>query len=820
MARATLAQAAVPDALLPIPATPLLGRAAELSSGCQLLQQQGVRLVTLTGPGGTGKTRLALQIATELNHLFVNGTFWISLAALSDATLVIPMIAQSLGLKDHGERPLLTKLKEVLQQQTVLLLLDNFEQVIAAAPQLAELLAGCASLKLLVTSRARLHIRDEYEFPVPPLSLPSSIRPGAPTASPSLPAGGTAELAQYAAIALFVERARAVKPDFRLTDDNAAAVSTICTRLDGLPLAIELAAAWIKLLSPQAMLSHLAHPMQWLTSGARDMPYRQQALRHTLQWSYDLLEPEEKRLFRCLGLFVNGCSLPAAESVWMAADTPLFSLLAALVDKNLLRQVSQSDGEPRLFMLETIRTYALEQLARHGEAEAAEQAHQTYFLTLAAQAEPQLTGPDQTLWISRLDRELDNIRAVLQNSLERGDGETAVQLGSCLWRFWYLRGYLGEGRRWLEAALASSDNVSLPLRVKAFSGAAFLAAHLSDYPQARAWGQKALTLAQTWGDKPAIAAALASLATTSIWQGHEESLKLYSQALALYQELNDATGISMTTTYLAFAHWFRGDYSQARQLFDEALIALRQAGNQSGTAFALYGLGFVALNQGDDKAAFRRYSEALTIMQGMGDKRGLIRAYYGLGRVALNQGNFAQARMNLVQSCALSAEVGEQWSMAAGLEGLAGLAAMTGKPTLAAHLLGTAEALWSRIGASMPPALRFWVDRDAALVRKALNGADFSLAYEAGRSWTADQAITQVVAQFAPTLSSGPSYGLTPREQEVLRLLAAGLTDPQIAEQLVIGVRTAQSHVRAILSKLGVNSRTAAARYALEQGLV
>jgi predicted ATPase/DNA-binding CsgD family transcriptional regulator len=742
------------------------------------------------------------------------------LAALSDASLVIPTIAQSLGLKDLGDRLLLPKLTEHLHQQTVLLLLDNFEQVIAAASQIAELLAGCVSLKLLITSRARLHIRGEYEFPVPPLSLPNAVRSPSSTASPSLPPGGTAEMAQFAAIVLFVERACAVKPDFCLTDDNAAAVITICTRLDGLPLAIELAAAWIKLLSPQAMLSRLARSMHWLTSGARDMPYRQQALRHTLQWSYDLLEPDEQRLFRCLGLFVNGCSLPAAEAIWAGTGTPLLNLLAALVDKNLLRQADQSDGEPRLFMLETIREYALEQLAWHGETEAVQQAHQSYFLTLAAQAEPQLTGPDQTVWISCLDHELDNIRAVLQSALERGDGETAVRLSGCLWRFWYLHGYLGEGRRWLEAALAISENISPSLRVKAFSGASFLAANLGDYPQARAWGQKALNLAQTWGDKPAIAAALASLATTNIWQGHEESLKLYSQALTIYRELNDATGSSLTTAYLAFTHWFRGDYSQARQLFDEALVALGQTGNQSGTAFALYGLGFVALNQGDDRAALRCYGEALAIMQAMGDKRGLIRAYYGLGRVALNQGNFAQARTNFVQSYALSAEVGDQWSMAAGLEGLAGLAAMTGKPTLAAHLLGAADGLWGHIGANVPTAIRFWVDRDAALVQKALKAADFNLAYEAGRSWTADQAMAQVATQLTSSPPSVPSSGLTPREQEVLRLLATGLTDPQIAEQLVIGVRTAQSHVSAILGKLGVNSRTAAVRYALEQGLV
>ena len=819
IADGTSSQVQGSESPLPAPATPLIGRSSEVSLGCQLMEREGVRLVTLTGPGGIGKSRLAVRIASDLRHRFSDGVHWVSLESLHDAELVIPTIAQSFGLKDQGDRPILDRLKEHLHNQALLLLLDNFEQVVAAASQIAELLSLCPSLKILITSRTLLRIRGEYEVPIPPLSLPSLPETAPSDPDPQAPSSfRTTELSRYAAVAMFVERASAVKPDFRLTDENLIAVAMICQRLDGLPLAIELAAARIKLLPPQAMLARLAQAMDWLTSGSRDMPRRQRTLRYTFQCSYDLLDPDEQLLFRRLGVFVGGCTLEAVLSIMPGNQVPLLDLLASLIDNNLLRQVEQADGEPRLYMLETLREYALEQLTHHSELEAVQQRHGDTFVTLVEQAERHLTGADQTTWLDRLDREQGNIRAVLQNALKRGDAETAVRLSGAFWRFWYLHGQLGEGRRWLESALAISDGISLPLRIKVFSGAGFLAANLGDYAQARQWGQEALMLAQTWGNKESIAAALLSLATTGVWQGDELSIALYAQALTLYQELEDPAGIALATGYLAFAHWFRGDYEEAHRLFDEALRQLRALNNQSGIAFALYGLGFAALNQRDDDTAARRFTEALEIMQALRDKRGLIRPYYGLGRVALNQGNYAVARINFEQSCALAREVGDQWSLAAGLEALAGLAAATGKPALAAHLFGAADEQWSRIGAQLSPAVRFWYERDARMVHKVLAEADFRVLYDEGRRWTPDEALAQVTAQFAATRAALP-FGLTVREQEVLHLVAAGLTDPQIAKELVISVRTAQSHVSAILGKLGVSSRTAAARIAVENGL-
>jgi predicted ATPase/DNA-binding CsgD family transcriptional regulator len=819
IADGTSSQVPGSESPLPAPATPLIGRSSEVSLGGQLMEREGVRLVTLTGPGGIGKSRLAVQIASDLRHRFSDGVYWISLEALHDAALVLPTIARSFGLTDQGDRPVLDRLKEHLHSRALLLLLDNFEQVVPAASQIAELLALCPGLKILITSRTLLRIRGEYEVPIPPLSLPSLPDPSSDLDPQALPSLRTTELSRYAAIAMFVERASAVKPDFRLTDENVMAVAMICQKLDGLPLAIELAAARIKLLPPQAMLARLAQAMDWLTGGSQDMPRRQRTLRYTFQWSYDLLGPDEQLLFRQLGVFVGGCSLEAVQSIFPGNQASLLDRLASLIDNNLLRQVEQADGEPRLYMLETLREYALERLTHHSELEAVQQRHGDTFVTLVEQAERHLTGADQAAWLDRLDREQGNIRAVLQNALKRGDAETAVRLSGAFWRFWYLHGQLGEGRRWLESALAISDGISLPLQIKAFSGAGFLAANLGDYAQSRQWGHQALRLAQTWGNKESIAAALLSLATTGVWQGDEFSVALYGQALALYRELKDPAGIALATGYLAFAYWFRGDYEEAHRLFQEALRQLRALNNQSGIAFALYGLGFAALNQRDDDTAVRRFREALEIMQALRDKRGLIRAYYGLGRVALNQGNYAVARTNFEQSCALAREVGDQWSLAAGLEGLAGLAAATGKPALAAHLFGAADEQWSRIGAQLSPALRFWYEQDARMVHKALAEADFSVLYDEGRQWTPDEALARITAQFAATRAAVP-FGLTVREQEVLQLVAAGLTDPQIARELVISVRTAQSHVSAILGKLGVSSRTAAARIAVENGLV
>jgi predicted ATPase/DNA-binding CsgD family transcriptional regulator len=432
---------------LPIQLTPFIGREKEVAAVLHALSREDVRLVTLTGLGGVGKTRMALYVAEQLRPHFADGIWFVSLAPISDPDLVIPTIAQTLGLWEAGEQSMCEQLQVFLREKQVLLLLDNFEQVASAAMYIANLLTGCPDLKVLVTSREVLHVRAEHAFPVPTLSLPD------PKRLPDLVA-----LSQYEAVTLFIQRAQAVRPEFEVTDANAQAVAEICVRLDGLPLAIELAATRIKLLPPQALLTRLGQRLRLLTGNARDVPTRQQTLRNTIQWSYDLLDTQEQRLFCLLSVFVGGCTLEAVEAVYAAfGDTtlPVLDGVASLIDKSLLQQTAQEGEEGRLLMLETIREYGREVLAQLQEREAIHAAHAAYYLALAEEAERALGGPQELLWLERLGSEYDNIRAALhwlrvQGSRLEGGGEAAEQalrLEAALSWFWTLRGYQNDGRR-------------------------------------------------------------------------------------------------------------------------------------------------------------------------------------------------------------------------------------------------------------------------------------------------------------------------------------------------------------------------------------
>ena len=460
---------------LPIQPTPFIGREKEVDAAHHLFLREDVRLVTLTGPGGVGKTRMALHVAEQLRAHFADGVWFVSLAPISDPDLVIPTIAQTLGLWEAGERSLLEQLQVFLRERQVLLLLDNFEQVVRAAMHVANLLTICSHLKVLVTSREVLHVRAEREFPVPTLSLPD------PKRLPDLVA-----LSQYEAVALFIQRAQAARPEFQVTKANAPVVAEICVRLDGLPLAIELAATRIKLLPLQALLTRLGQRLQLLTSSARDVPARQQTLRNTIQWSYDLLNAQEQQLFCRLSVFVNGCTLEAVEAISVAlgnATLPVLDGVVSLIDKNLLQQTAQEGEEIRLLMLETIREYGWEALAERQEREAIQAAHAAYYLALAEEAERALGGPQQLLWLERLGREYDNLRAALhwlrlRGSRVEGGGEAAEQalrLETALSWFWIMRGYQNDGRRRprplfldLEEALSAQEAVPMPPSTEAW----------------------------------------------------------------------------------------------------------------------------------------------------------------------------------------------------------------------------------------------------------------------------------------------------------------------------------------------------------------
>ena len=654
-----------PPTNLPLQRARFIGRERDLHAVRALLDRTDVGLVTLTGVGGIGKTRLALQVAADLLDVFPDGVWFVDLAPLSDPALVIPAIAQSLNVQEDAGQSLLVRLQHVLRDKHLLLLLDNCEQVVDSAEAIARLLGAAPRLKLLVTSRAPFHLSAEHAYAVPPLALPDPQY---------LPPVDT--LVQYEAVALFIQRSQAARTDFQVTPASAPAIAAICQRLDGLPLAIELAAARSTLLPPAALLQRLSNRLAVLTGGARDLPARQQTLRNTIEWSYNLLEPAEQRLFMRLAVFAGGWTVEAAEAVCNAAgelELEVLDGLQSLVDKSLVTQSSnppsiQKPEEPRFSMLETIREYAVERLETSSEAELLRQRHAEYYLALAEAAE--LLGPQQGVWLARLEGEHDNLRVALRWALEQGGGDLAARLRAALYPFWERGGHLSEGRAWVERVLAQSRIEPAPAatRAQALYGAAELAYLQGDDAHALARVAEGLELFRNLGDTRGTAWMLTTSARVARRQdGNARATEQLTASLELFRELGDERGIATLLKDLADVAQHQGDQGRAARLYAESLALFRGLGDIRNIACILDGLGEVAQRQGDAARAMALRAEGLALFQELGDRRGVAEVLLAQGRSALGTGEYERAVALLHESLALFRELGVRWAIAAAL---------------------------------------------------------------------------------------------------------------------------------------------------------
>jgi predicted ATPase len=724
---------------LPVQRTAFIGREHEAAGLRELLSRADVRLVTLTGPGGIGKTRLALQVAGEIADQFPGGVCFVALSAIGERGLIASAIAQAVGVRESGN----TSPQETLMEyvgglsQPMLLVLDNFEHLVSAAPVVAQILTTGPKLKVVVTSQAPLHIYGEHEFPVPPLALPD------PKSIPPLEV-----LSRLPAIALFVERAQAVKHQFALTTENAPAVTAICARLDGLPLAIELAAARIKLLSPPAMLTRLESRLNLLTGGARDLPARQQTLRNTVDWSYGLLNAAEQTLLRRLSVFSGGCTLEAVEAVCdTRGDLGLDVLdgMASLVDKSLAQHVEQLDKETRFIMLSTIREYALERLAESKDESATRRAHAAYYLVLAEEGAEDIAA--QPEWLDRFEVEHENFRLATDYLVKTGDAEWGLRLGAALFRFWETREHLAEGRDAIARLLALEGAAARPkLRARLLFAAAVLAAAQGDYVSGRPLFEESLETCVELNDNRGVAVALNALAVNARDRGElTDASLLFERCLDIWKDLGDPTAIARALSNLASVMKLQGEYARAFLLYDECLTMFRQVGDGAGVAWTLNYLGDVAREKADLVAARSYCEQSLLEFRRLRDSWGIASALSDLASLSCDQGNNAEARRLYGESIKLFRELGHKRGIARVLECLAVSAASQSSAEQSLHWAGAAAALRQQLGVPPMPAEQRRLEKALEFSRRTLGSAAGLTAWMEGWAMPVEQAIREAL---------------------------------------------------------------------------
>jgi predicted ATPase/DNA-binding SARP family transcriptional activator/DNA-binding CsgD family transcriptional regulator len=793
---------------LPATRSSFVGRETELRNVKRDLAM--TRLLTLTGAGGCGKTRLALEVARELVGAYPDGVWLVEFAPLSEGALVAQALASVLGVKEQPERSLTDALVDYLRAKQMLLVLDNCEHLIDSVARLADtLLNSCPHLRVLATSRESLNVEGELNWLVPSLSVPSLEQ------SPRVE-----ELAGYESVRLFVERAQHRNPAFSLTPENAHAVARICERLDGIPLAIELAAAKVGL-SVEQIAARLDDSLRLLTSGGRTASPRQRTLRGTLEWSYALLSERERRLFGRLSVFAGGWTLEAAEVVGAEGDTEqgdILDLLSRLVEKSLVVAEATGGGGVRYRMLEPIRQYAQEKREERGEADEVRRQHASFFLALAEDAEPKLQGPEDVEWLERLETEHDNMRAALSWARERGEDEVALRLAGALGWFWESHGHYSEGRRWLEEALAQDDRASVAARVKALDRLSSLVEGQGDLDRAEALAQEGIKLSEQAGLGGSVAAMfLRTLGWIAMIRGNYAQMKeVFEESLGLSRDADDKWGIADALLGLGTAINSLDDRERGKELYQEGIRLARELGYAAALARFLLSLGYTLLLEGDYERGAALNEEAVAVFREHGYKGDFELALDNLGWAALLQGDYDRARPSYQESLTLCKELGDKMIASESLDGLACIAAAEGEAERAARLFGAAEALREAVGHHHMPEDDALREPYMATARSQLDEASWEEAWVEGRAMSMEQAIDHALSEQKPTPPPSPeselpssegSPSLTRREREVAILVTQGLANRQIASELVLSEHTVHHHVTNILKKLNLSSR-------------